>query len=312
MDQFGHPWDALLVHSMSNAKSNNFFHLQLLVDKDQATYVSWGCWGRIGENPHQLKCTPCDAETAKEDFERRFYEKTGFSWWTRFWHPAREGKYRYIAPSYVSRNGDEDPFNIANAENVKYNISPPECTLPESVQKVLALILNKEDLLATTALSEYDARKLPLGQLNKETLAQGYSALKELSEVITDLNIPGASLRENTRRLSSHYFSLIPHVFGKNKPPVISAASHIEKEMALLDDLANAVIANNILSSIDRSYVHPFDRELKALHLDEITPCMHTLHFQYPKLTTNSEAQIYGIQAGVTVLSCHTIRARLA
>lgn len=124
--------------------------------------------------------------------------------------------------------------------------------------------------------------------------------------------MPGASLRENTRRLSSHYFSLIPHVFGKNKPPVISAASHIEKEMALLDDLANAVIANNILSSIDRSYVHPFDRELKALHLDEITPCMHTLHFQYPKLTTNSEAQIYGIQTGVTVLSCHTIRARLA
>lgn len=53
--------------------------------------------------------------------------------------------------------------------------------------------------------------------------------------MITDPDIPRTSLRENTRRLSSQYFSLIPYVFGKNQPPVISAESHIEKEMTLLD-----------------------------------------------------------------------------
>lgn len=220
-------------------------------------------------------------DTAKQDFERRFYEQTGFSWWTRFWHPVREGKFRYIAPGYVSRDSDEDPFNMANAENIKYNIPAPECTLPESVQKVLALILNKEQLLATTASLEYDARKLPLGQLNKETLAQGYNVLKKLSGLITDPEISWMrhenSLTDVIRDLSSQYFSLIPHVFGKNQPPVISAESHIEKEMALLDDLANVVIANNILSSIDGSYVHPLEKELQELHLDEITPCRYTM-----------------------------------
>lgn len=279
----------MLVYSTSSAKSNNFFHLQLLVDKDKTEYVSWACWGRIGENPHQLKSTPCDEETAKEDFERRFYDKTGFSWWARFWHPTREGKFRYIAPSYVSRNGDEDPFNVANAENIQYSIPVPECTLPESVQVVLALILNKGQLLAATASLEYDSRKLPLGQLNKETLAQGWNVLKELSEVIRNPDISWQkhynSPDQVTRRLSSQYFSLIPHVFGKNQPPVISAESHIEREMALLDDLANAVIANNILNSIDGSYVHPFDRELQQLHLDEMTPCMYMRYFLYSHLT---------------------------
>ncbi|KAL4779910.1 poly polymerase catalytic domain-containing protein [Aspergillus varians] len=286
VDQFGHPWDAMLVKSTAKGKNNNYYHLQLLVDGPETKYVSWACWGRIGDAPHQLKCSPCDSDTAKEDFEARFNEKAGFSWWTRFWHPPREGKFRYMPPSYVSRKPGDDPFNIANANYVSYNIPPPKCSLPGAVQKVVALIFKKEQLVASMESLPYDARKLPLGQLNRDTLAEGYNVLKELSELIKSPALSWTKYRtpssEVSGRLSSEYFSIIPHVFGRNQPPVISTMRDIEKETELLDDLVNALVANDIVSSAESNYVHPLEQELHQLHLDEITPLGHkSFEFDY-------------------------------
>ncbi|KAL4883168.1 hypothetical protein BJY04DRAFT_216467 [Aspergillus karnatakaensis] len=71
VDRYGHPWDAQLIRSEAAERNNDFYHLQLLQDKKKQSFRVWGCWGRIGQPPRQLKCAPCDADTAKADFERR-------------------------------------------------------------------------------------------------------------------------------------------------------------------------------------------------------------------------------------------------
>jgi poly [ADP-ribose] polymerase len=48
------------------------------------------------------------------------------------------------------------------------------------------MVFNISAMNSTLSSFEYDAAKLPLGKLAKSTLEQGYTALKDLSELIND------------------------------------------------------------------------------------------------------------------------------
>ena len=93
----------------------------------------------------------------------------------------------------------------------------------------------------------YDANKLPLGKLSKGTIARGFQALKELSVLLDNTD---AASRAEVERLSNHYFSVIPHAFGRQRPPVIRDNTALKREIELLDDLAaGPVCAEEILGS---------------------------------------------------------------
>lgn len=56
----------------------------------------------------------------------------------------------------------------------------------------------------------YDAKKMPLGKLAKSSIMKGYEALKGLME-----EIKGGKRRADViNRLSSDFYSYIPHDFG--------------------------------------------------------------------------------------------------
>ncbi|KAL4947280.1 hypothetical protein BDW69DRAFT_199781 [Aspergillus filifer] len=183
-----HPWDALMVQKFSKREEQQLLPPPAPSRQIRNKIRKLGVWGRIGEVPHRLKATPCDLEREKEDFEFRFNDRTGFSWWTRFWHPPHESKYRYMAPGYVSRNPEDDPFRVENANNVVHNIP---------------------------ALNEYDVRKLPLGQLGREANVEGHELLANLSDLVKAPELAWTKYRTAfatlTARLSSQYFSLITH-----------------------------------------------------------------------------------------------------
>ena len=75
------------------------------------------------------------------------------------------------------------------------------------------------------ALMSYDAKKLPLGKLSDRTLKIGFSILKEFAELIAAPEL--AKSRYNTsytpaiEDLSNRYFTVIPYVFGRNRPPIL-------------------------------------------------------------------------------------------
>jgi poly [ADP-ribose] polymerase 2/3/4 len=54
----------------------------------------------------------------------------------------------------------------------------------------------------------YDAGKMPLGKLSKDTIKRGYGVLKKLSDVIT------GKKKGDLYDLSSEFFTIIPHDFG--------------------------------------------------------------------------------------------------
>lgn len=113
---------------------------------------------------------------------------------------------------------------------------------------------------------------MPLGKLSKATILRGFQTLKDLSVVLQN-SAPtngGAGVED----LSNLFYSIIPHVFGRDRPPVINSEQMVKREIELLETLADMKDAANILKqevdSMNR--VHPLDRQFNGLGLREMTP----------------------------------------
>jgi poly [ADP-ribose] polymerase 2/3/4 len=101
----------------------------------------------------------------------------------------------------------------------------------------------------------YDANKLPLGKLSENTLQKGNSILQEISEVMGEPPLAmtkyGRPLAGALEFLTSRYYTIIPHVFGRNKPPVINTIDRLKREAELIESLGEMEIATEIISKVN-------------------------------------------------------------
>lgn len=132
-----------------------------------------------------------------------------------------------------------------------------------------------------TALN-YDANKLPLGKLSKATITRGFQQLKNLAALMDDSSLAQSewnmSVGAATEHLSNTYYSLIPHAFGRNRPPVISQYNMLKKEIELLESLSDMKEATEIMK-IDKKLkdtMHPLDRQFQGLNMNEMTTLDHS------------------------------------
>lgn len=125
----------------------------------------------------------------------------------------------------------------------------------------------------------YDSNKLPLGKLSKDTISQGYLALKQIAEALNDntgalatFNQHGNSLAEILVSLTNRYYTVIPHNFGRNIPPIIDTPVKLKQETELVQNLTDMKISSQIIAQSKGSDadVHPLDKQLESLGLDEM------------------------------------------
>lgn len=147
--------------------------------------------------------------------------------------------------------------------------SPPKCTLEPQVKSLMELIFNQTYFEAAMISMRYDVNKLPLGKLSNTTISRGYQALKDLSAIIDN---PASG--HDVERLSNLYYSLIPHSFGRVRPPVIASFPHLKKEIELLDSLSDLKAADDIIKAGREAHdtLHPLDSRFKSLGMQEMTP----------------------------------------
>jgi poly [ADP-ribose] polymerase len=131
---------------------------------------------------------------------------------------------------------------------------------------------------ATMTALNYDVNKLPLGKLSKSTITRGYQALKDLSALLDNASLAqsqyGTTFQAATEQLSNAFYSLIPHAFGRNRPPIIQSQDVLKREVDLLDSLSDMKDANNIMKKEEKDVerINALDRQFKGLNLDEMTP----------------------------------------
>lgn len=75
-----------------------------------------------------------------------------------------------------------------------------------------------------------DVKKMPLGKLSKQQIARGFEALEALEEALKGPTDGGQSLEE----LSSHFYTIIPHNFGRSQPPPINSPELLQAKKDML------------------------------------------------------------------------------
>jgi poly [ADP-ribose] polymerase 2/3/4 len=189
----------------------------------------------------------------------QFKDKTTHPWSSRT-NPPKSGKYTYLERHYASDEGslsssdDEGaPTPGAGPSSAKKpkkeaDTPPPISSLPSETQSLMSMIFSLNSLSSTLTSFEYDARKLPLGKLAKSTLEAGYTALREIADILNDQTGRLAQDRHGVGRgealmmLSNRYYTTVPHAFGRNRPPVIGDKIRLKHELDLVDALGGELL----------------------------------------------------------------------
>lgn len=119
-------------------------------------------------------------------------------------------------------------------------------------------------------LFEIDLKKMPLGKLSKKQLQNGYSVLKRIQAVLDGEEDD----EDDVDDLSSQFYSLIPHDFGRNRPPSIDTKVKLEKKLDMMNALDDMEVASKLLAGAEKSSEHPIDAAYHSLKT-ELVPLDH-------------------------------------
>ncbi|KAJ7596840.1 poly polymerase catalytic domain-containing protein [Mycena floridula] len=278
-------FDAMLNQtdiSGSNNK-NKYYILQLLHPiGNPASSLLYTRWGRVGENGSTQVKGPFSANEAVVQFKKQFQTKAGVKWEARVGMEAKKGKYLWLERDLGDDDEEEDKAegNSGTQEETKPKAVPPSA-LPPPVQNFCKLIFSTSIIDATLKEMNYDANKLPLGKMSKSTILKGFSALKELAEVIEktdgDLAKSLGGFNQACEDLSSKYYSIIPHDFGRSRPVVIRDKARLQKELDLVDALGDMEVASKLISSTvnedeDGNPINQLDSQFNSLGLTGMEP----------------------------------------
>ena len=226
-----------------------------------------------------------DLGSAIHLFLAKFKDKAGVNFSNRFDAPKgsrQKGYYTFIERKYED-DSDDDPENVSIGEagaskTAEFSGPVPraDSKLPKPVQRLIELIFDQQLFANTMRELDYDADKLPLGKLSKRTLEKGFEVLKDIGELLLDPSIADSkhnmSWPDAIAACSNAFYTVIPHAFGRSRPPLISSEEKLRKEINLMESLSDMQIASVIMKDTGEENIDPLDRQFAGLGLQEMTP----------------------------------------
>ncbi|NXI05216.1 PARP3 polymerase, partial [Pachycephala philippinensis] len=260
-------YDCTLNQTNISANNNKFYIIQLL--EQDGAYSVWSRWGRVGE-VGQSKLMPCASlEAAKKDFEKKFREKTKNSWATRENFVAQPGKYTLIEVQPGAGQEVEVALRVdaVDGEKVcKQRVLP--CTLDRATQELVSLIFSSDMFRDAMQTMNIDVKKMPLGKLSKQQIAKGFEALEELEAALREQPPQATRLEE----LSSRFYTIVPHNFGRARPPPINSPDLLRAKKDMLLVLADIEVAQSLQAQKvkeeeeeEKEVTHPLDQDYALL-----------------------------------------------
>ncbi|KAG1769586.1 poly polymerase catalytic domain-containing protein [Suillus occidentalis] len=279
-------WDAMLNQTEVGSNKNKFYVIQLLHPIGNNAQCSlYTRWGRVGESGSSQIKGPWPSANAISEFQKQFRSKSGVAWPQRFGMVAAKGKYTWLEREFE----DGDSKVEGSDSNSKEEPVPDSKLLPE-LQEFCNLIFSSQLIDAHLSSMNYDAKKLPLGKLAKSTILKGFEALKKLADAIdhqdSDSMEALGGIQAACETLTSEYYSIIPHVFGRARPTVISNVELLRKELNLVDTLGDMEIAHKLINTItkvddDGNPLNPLDAHFRSLGLQSMDPvARNSLEFE--------------------------------
>ena len=154
--------------------------------------------------------------------------------------------------------------------------------LHTEVQNLLRLIFDMKLIEKSVVKVGYNVKKLPLGQLSKETVLKGYSMLQEIEKELKKKN-PNNDL---LGKLSSKFYTFIPHdvSFSNMRNFIINTSQMLKDKLDLVQSLSDIQIAAEIVNEIENEDddMNELDAKYKKMKckitpIDESDPHYDTL-----------------------------------
>ena len=262
-------WDAMLNQTNIGANNNKFYVIQLV--KQGAKYYTWTRWGRVGETGQSALLGSGKQEDAEKEFEKKFKSKTANNWDKRAEFSAKKGKYALIE---IDRSADadkkadeiEEKLRTLDKDAAKLQTNPKyaNCKLNPALEKFMTLIFDHKMFQGAMADFDIDVKKMPLGQITKSQVQKGYDVLDSLGKAISSRN------RRRINDLSSQFYTVIPHAFGRKVPPPINSVDLLHKKTEMLNVLNDIEIALGMQKASPKSKTklqpHPADTNYNKLN----------------------------------------------
>ncbi|NXJ78279.1 PARP3 polymerase, partial [Trogon melanurus] len=256
-------YDCTLNQTNISANNNKFYIIQLL--EHDGAYNVWSRWGRVGEVGQSKLMPSTSLEAAKKDFEKKFWEKTKNRWVERENFIAQPGKYTLIEVQSGAGQEVEVAVDDVDGKKVcKQRVLP--CTLDKATQDLVSLIFSSDMFRDAMQTMNIDVKKMPLGNLSKQQIARGFEALEELEAALQEQPPKAAHLED----LSSRFYTIIPHNFGRARPPPINSPELLraKKDMLLVladIEVAQSLQAQKVEEEKEEEVAHPLDQDYALL-----------------------------------------------
>ena len=113
-------------------------------------------------------------------------------------------------------------------------------------------------------------KKMPLGKLSKSQIQSAYSVLNDLQKEISGNKNPTKLLDGSNR-----FYTLIPHDFGMQKPPLLDNEDAIKTKTSMLDNLMEIEIAYSLLKTDGEE--EDSDRDPLDIHFEKLKTDMKVI-----------------------------------
>ncbi|KAJ0068472.1 hypothetical protein NL108_008437 [Boleophthalmus pectinirostris] len=256
-------YDCMLNQTNIGHNNNKFYVIQVIKD-GPSCFHTWTRWGRVGETGQNKPSTFKTVGEAIKEFEKKFKDKTKNNWSDRDNFVSHPGKY-----TLIEVDGEQDAEvkvdSVDGKSKSNKNVQP--CTLNKPTQKLMELIFSTDMFKEAMEEMNLDIKKMPLGKLSKMQIAKGFDVLEEIEAALNR-----KSKQSELEELSSKFFTIIPHNFGRVRPPTINSNEIIEKKKEMLMVLADIELAQTLKSETEKAQEemietvpHPADQDYSSL-----------------------------------------------
>lgn len=156
------------------------------------------------------------------------------------------------------------PIDIDYADDAKIDFSAEHSVrskLPQPVQDIIKLMFDIDTMKRTMLEFDLDMEKMPLGKLSQKQIQSAYKVLTEIYDLIQ-----GSSSNAHFIDATNRFYTLIPHNFGTQIPPLLDTNEQVEKLRQMLDSLLEIECAYNLLTTEDsKDDVNPIDKHYEQL-----------------------------------------------
>lgn len=234
---------------------NKYYRIQMVKGiSANGKYRVFTRWGRVGEvyKSNSMNLGPfAKFEKAEKAFEKKFRDKTANSWKDRANFQHVRGKYDLLEVDYNKESEDilndiEVPRTVTSSPN-QSNIKYLPSKLDPKTKELIDILFERDMFEHAMTEYDFDIRRMPLGQLSSAQVQRGVDVLSEIEGILRH----GGS-RSQLPILSSRFYSVLPHDFGRRRPPIISTMEVLQKAFDKCNLLLDIEKANQLIDNVEQ------------------------------------------------------------